>query len=297
MKSKRKLKILDGTSAVVRLSVLGLPSLLAGCTAESGLWGAEGPVAAAEKAHLSSIFWWMLLVALPVFLAVPVLLWRYRIGGRGRYRPDWDFSLPLELAIWAIPAVVVSVLGWNLWVETLRQDPYTPLPGGPPLQVQVVGYDWKWLFIYPGLGIASADALVLPAGRPVQFELTSASVLQSFMIPRLAGQIYAMPGMVTRLNLRADNPGRFDGFNTQYSGHDFPKQRFQARAVTQSDFDAWVGRVRAEGAPLDPAARARLAQRSVLARPEAFSQVPPDLFRQIVQATKSGRPSREVAEK
>src|SRR5699024_2803058 len=134
------------------------------------------------------------------------------------------------------------------------------------LRVQVIGYDWKWLFIYPDQGIATVGKLVMPAKRPVSLQLTSATVMQSFFIPALGSQIYAMGGMVTQLNLQADKSGRFLGENTMYNGKGFRAQRFSAVATTPSDFSKWVASVRARGTPLDAHILKIIARRSTRAQ-------------------------------
>ena len=84
------------------------------------------------------------------------------------------------------------------------RSPRRPLP----VEVQVVSLDWKWLFIYPAQRVASVNRLVIPAGVPVHFTLTSASVMNAFFIPDLGSMIYTMNRMATDLNLIADKPGR-----------------------------------------------------------------------------------------
>ncbi|SMF84600.1 cytochrome o ubiquinol oxidase subunit 2 [Tistlia consotensis] len=258
----------------------------------------QGPVAAAQRDHFYWVIGLVMIVVLPVVLATPILAWRYRYGARkAAYRPKWHFSWSLEIAIWGIPVAVVAALVWLLWVGTHALDPYKAVETGqPPLRVQVVGYDWKWLFIYPDQGIASVGELAFPVDRPLALRLTSATVMQSFFVPALGSQIYAMNGMVTRLHLAADRPGRFLGENTQYNGRGFHEQRFVARALPPADFAAWVARLRAQGAALGPAVAAALAERGSardLARAlglagegapvVGFRAVPPRLFEQIVE--------------
>ncbi|MGH8403779.1 MAG: ubiquinol oxidase subunit II, partial [Gammaproteobacteria bacterium] len=180
----------------------------------------QGPIAAAQRWH----FYWVLgimamLVAGPIFLLLPFFAWRYRYGNKSaRYTPKWKFSRLLEIMSWSGPIVIVAVLAFFVWRDSHKLDPYNPLVSNhAPLHVQVIGYDWKWLFIYPDQGIASIGMLALPVGRPVAMHLTSATVMQSFFIPALGSQIYAMGGMVTQLNLQATKPGRSLGENTMYN--------------------------------------------------------------------------------
>ncbi|MDN5874608.1 MAG: COX aromatic rich motif-containing protein [Sinobacteraceae bacterium] len=258
--------------------------LLAACGFdEHGFLTAAGPVAQAQREHFFSIIGWTLIVIVPLFVATPIVLWKYRFGRqRGAYRPNWSYSLLLEWLIWGLPLVIVGVLGWNLWQVSARLDPYDPIPSdNPALHIQVVGLDWKWLFIYPEQDVAVAGKLVLPVDRPIRFSLTSATVMQSFMIPRLGSQMYAMGGMISQLHLLAAEPGRYRGLNTQYNGKGFAKQQFTTHAVSSAEFKAWVHRLRS-GPSLDMAAYKQLAKPSVLEQPETYGGVAPGLFQQIV---------------
>lgn len=269
--------------AVAALALL----LLSGC-AEAGVLHPAGEVAARQKAHMTEIFLWMLVVIVPLFVALPVVAWRYRLGGRGRYAPRWNFSWTLEIVLWGVPLVVVCVLGWNLWRETSRMDPYDTLGTGEVLRIEAIAYDWKWLFVYREAGVASADRLVLPVGRPVELRLTSATALQAFSVPRLGGQIYAMPGMASRFNLRADKAGRFEGLNTQYNGAHFARQRFVAEAVAPDEFQDWIAAARA-APPLDAGAIAQLAEPGVLEAPRSFGSVAGDPFEETVKRLTAGK--------
>ena len=260
----------------------------------------QGPIAAAARDHFMLITAILLVfVALPVFAATIWFAWRYRYGAtRPRYTPKWMFSKPIEYFTWAGPIVIVAFLSVMVWRSAIALDPYAPIASSQPaLRVQVIGYDWKWLFIYPEQGVASLGTLALPAGRPVALELTSATVMQSFFIPALASQIYAMGGMVTQLNLQADQPGRFLGENTMYSGNGFHAQKFAAVAMTPADFDAWLGKVRGSGSALDATALAAIARPGTAAQlraalPQAaqtdgsvyLTNVKPTLFRDVVMA-------------
>ncbi|MBN8189752.1 hypothetical protein JF540_23985 [Salipiger thiooxidans] len=204
------------------------------------------------------------------------------------YAARWNFSWSLEIVLWGVPGAVVCVLGWNLWHETVKMDPYAPVGIGEVLQIDAIAYDWKWLFLYRDAGVASADRLVLPTGRPVELRLTSATALQAFSVPRLGGQIYAMPGMASRFNLRADVAGRFEGLNTQYNGPHFARQRFVAEAVPPRAFESWIDATRA-APPLNAEALARLAEPGVLEAPVAFGGIAGDPFRETVARLRAGK--------
>jgi cytochrome o ubiquinol oxidase subunit 2 len=287
-----------------RRAFLFLPLLFAGCTSEhSSFLNPQGPVAAAQRWHLFEVVALLLIVVLPVLVLTPLIAWRYRRRNEtSRYTPKWDSSWPLEVAIWGIPVAIVAVLALLLWRSTQQLDPYAPVQTDkPPLRVQVVGLDWKWLFIYPDERIASVGELAFPATRPLALELTTDSVMQSFFIPALGSQIYAMAGMVTKLHLRAYAPGRFMGENTQFNGKGFQKQRFIAAAMPPGNFKDWVQAVRAEGTPLDQASYRKLARQSTTeaayeelgtaTMPEGvlyFSDVPSALFATIVDKYRYG---------
>ena len=240
--------------------------LLAGCeVGRDSFIHPGGPVARAQRDH----FFWVIAITMiavaPVLVGVPLLLLRYRLRDRkADYEPNWDFSWPLEVACWGVPFAIITVLGVMLFHNTHRLDPYRRItPNGPAaLEVQVIGLDWKWLFVYPEHNIATVGEVAFPAGRDVRFSITSDTVMQSFAIRSLAGQIYAMPGMTTDLNVMAFAPGAHRGENMQFNGDYFATQKFDALAMTQGDFEVWVERVRASPVRLDARAYAVLSERS-----------------------------------
>ena len=242
---------------VVRWTLLGAGIvILAACGQGThlGFLSPQGPVAEAQRRHFfEAMAILVVFVAVPVFVLTPWFALRYRYRAtKSRYTPRWRFSWLLEITAWSGPVVIVALLAIIVWRDTHALDPYTPLASAAPvLRVQVIGYDWKWLFVYPNEGVASIGILALPAGRPVALELTSATVMQSFLIPALGGQIYAMGGMVTQLHLEAARPGRFMGENTMYNGDGFHQQQFTAVAMTPAMYDAWVSKVRETGIPLN----------------------------------------------
>lgn len=240
-----------------------------------------GPVAQAQLHHFGVIVAIMMLVLVPIFIAVPILIWRYRRGGNGAYRPKWDFNSAIESTIWGFPIVIVAILGVALWNYTFRYDPYQPL-GDNPLEVQVIALDWKFLFLYPEQGIATVDFLAIPEGRPVTLKLTSGTVMQSFMIPQLAGQIYTMAGMQTQLNLRADTAGHYVGRNTQYNGNGFHEQSFLTKAMVPSYFDQWVELQKARPNRLDWAGYEGLLKPSVINQPIIYGGFEPDLYTRVL---------------
>lgn len=233
----------------------------------------------------------MLVVVLPVILLTLAFAWWYRAGNRrAAYAPDWSYSGHVELVVWSIPTMVVILLGAVAWIGSHQLDPARALraPLGadsPPLRIEVVSMDWKWLFIYPDQQLASVNQLVVPAGTPVEFVLTSATVMDAFFVPQLGGQIYTMPGMATRLNLLADRPGDYPGLSSNFSGDGFSDMRFMLHAVPPAEFEQWLGRTRGAAPTLDAAAYAHLAADGRDNSVRTYSGVDPKLFENIVQQT------------
>ena len=210
-------------------------SVAGGCAAETGSFlDPQGPIAAAQLSNLYEVTAVTMIAVLPVLVLVPLILWRYRYkNSNAEYAPGWDESRTLDLFMWGIPFAIVAFLGVLLWRSTTLLDPYRPLdPAVEATRVQVVGLDWKWLFIYPDEGIATVGELAFPADVPLALELTSDTVMQSLIIGALGGQIYAMPGMQTQLNLSA------------------------------ADYADWLASVRQVAVSLDTTAYSTLAERS-----------------------------------
>ena len=271
---------------MTRALLFGACLLLAGCGLSTApIVDPKGPITLIERDLLFTAAGVMLIVLVPVWIMAIVFVRRYRAANRkAAYRPDWDFSLPIEFVVWSVPAAIVVTLGTLLWAHTHKLDPYRALDSGAaPLQVEVVAQDWKWLFIYPEQEIAVVNELVFPSGRPLSLRITSDTVMNSFFIPALGSQIYAMAGMQTRLNLLADEPGRFMGRNMQYSGDGFSQQYFEAISVSQEDFEAWVAKVKQSSEALDGAAYTALAEPSIKHPVTYYSAVEANLFDNIIE--------------
>ena len=277
MTRRRRRTALTAASATI-------PVLLGGCGALShGFLNPAGPVAAGERHLFIVVCCVLVFVVAPVLLLTPAIAWHYRLSNKeDAYRPKWAFNWPLEGFIWLPPIGIVVALAAILWTDTHKFDPYTPLKGAAPVRVQAVALDWKWLFIYPDEHIATVNQLDVPAGRPIHLDLTSGTVMQSLLLPQLAGQIYAMAGMSTQLNFAADRPGVYAGEDTQYNGHGFQNDKFEVVARPLADYARWVEQVRASGQPLDAAAYQRVAARSVQPTPLFFTTPPPGLYGHIV---------------
>jgi cytochrome o ubiquinol oxidase subunit 2 len=265
--------------------VLAVPLALGGCgLAEAPMLDPKGPVALMERDLLFTAFGLMLIVVIPVFVMTAGFVWHYRASNKNAvYTPDWGYSIWMDALVWLVPAALVLAIGSMVWSSTHQLDPYRPLASDqPPLEVQVVAQDWKWLFLYPEQKVAVVNELVFPSERPLRLRITSDTVMNSFLIPALGGQIFAMAGMETQLNLLADAPGQFRGRNMQYSGDGFADQHFQAIAATRDDFAAWVAKVRGAPAKLDAAAYEELAKPSERHPVTYYATFEPDLFERII---------------
>ena len=234
----------------------------------------------------------MLLIIVPVMLLTMLFAWRYRRGGPGSYDPDFDHSTGLELVIWTAPLLIIIVLGAITWSSTHLLDPFRPLsrltPGEsapnptPPLDVQVVAMDWKWLFIYPEQGVATINELALPVNRPVRFSMTAVSQMNTFDVPTMAGMIYAMPGMRSRLHAVLNQPGESWGQSGHYSGAGFADMRFRVRGLPQAAFDRWVAQTKASPSALGTATYLKLQHPSEKVPVMRFAAVQPDLFSRVL---------------
>ena len=273
---------------LLRWTAIGAAALLTSC-APAGILDPQGPIATAERLLLINSTAIMLVVVVPVILATLGCAWWYRAGNIHASRStDESYEGRVEFVVWSIPALTVILLGGVIWIGSHQLDPRAPIAGtSDPLRVDVVALDWKWLFIYPDKGVAAVNQLVIPAGTPIQFRLTSATVMNSFFVPQLGSQIYAMGGMTTHLNLMADRPGEFPGFSANYSGAGFPWMRFVVKSVPSGDFYAWVDQARSTGSALDDAGYAALAKPSRNVPPSMY-RADPNLFQRIVDQTNAG---------
>jgi cytochrome o ubiquinol oxidase subunit 2 len=198
----------------------------------------QGPIAAADKQILIDSIAIMLAIVLPTIAAIFAFAWYFRASNtRAFHWPDWEYSGRLELVVWSIPALTIILLGGVAWIGAHQLDPAKPVAGtGQGVTIEVVSLDWKWLFIYPDQRIASVNTLTVPVGAPLHFQLTSASVMNVFFIPQLGSMIYTMNGMVTRLELRADQVGNYQGLSAHFSGDGFPDMLFDVHVVSEPDF-------------------------------------------------------------
>ncbi|MES2532736.1 MAG: ubiquinol oxidase subunit II [Pseudomonadota bacterium] len=242
------------------LLMIPAAALLAGCSGV--VMNPSGDIAMQQRDLILISTVLMLLIIIPVIVLTFVFAWRYRKAANNPdYAPDWDHSTQLELVIWAAPLLIIIALGALTWISTHTLDPYRTLDrldaerempaDAKPLVVEVVALDWKWLFFYPEQGIATVNELAAPVDRPITFKITASTVMNSFFIPALAGQIYAMPGMETKLHAVINKPGEFEGFSANYSGAGFSGMRFKFHGLSDGDFDKWVANIKTQGSPLN----------------------------------------------
>jgi len=285
-----------------RCAVFLAPIILTAC--QPAVLDPQGSVGLSEKMILTDSLAIMLAIIIPTIAATFAFAWWFRASHlRASYLPDWAYSGRIELIVWSIPLLVIMLLGGVAWIGSHELDPAQPLTSStPPLEVQVVSLDWKWLFIYPRQGIASVNQLVVPAGRPVHFSLTSASVMNAFFIPQLGSMIYTMNGMTTQLNLQANTPGSFHGLSSHFSGDGFADMHFDVLALQAEQFNAWVEATHSSGPTLNPETYAALARQSMNIPPFTFRAADPGLFQQVVTqqlppgpGPRTGRPNPSVS--
>jgi cytochrome o ubiquinol oxidase subunit II len=257
--------------------------VLSGCGRLSVLSPA-GPVSGAERTLLFNALTIMLAIVVPTILSIVGFAFWFRAQNRrASYLPEWSYSGRLELLVWSIPALTVLFLGGIAWLGSHQLDPARPLDSRrPPLEIQVVALDWKWLFIYPHEGIATLNRVVAPAGVPLHFSITSATVLNVFFIPRLGSEIYGMYGMTTQLYLQADAPGVYPGLAAHFNGDGFSGMSFELEAVTPQAFTAWESATRGAERTLDESSYDGLRRQSMDLPPVSYGRVKPGLFQEIV---------------
>ncbi|QKJ86167.1 cytochrome o ubiquinol oxidase subunit II [Paramixta manurensis] len=269
---------------------LGILSLIAGTlllsACDSALLNPKGQVAMEQRSLILTAFGLMLIVVIPAVLMAVVFAWKYRASNtNAKYSPNWSHSNKVEAVVWTVPILIIVFLAILTWKSTHALEPSKPLASdAKPIEIDVVALDWKWLFIYPEQGIATVNQIAFPANTPVSFKITSNSVMNSFFIPTLGSQIYAMAGMQTQLHLIANEPGTFDGISANFSGRGFSGMKFKAIATPdKAAFDQWVAKAKQA-----PNTLTTMDDFEKLAAPsedhpvEYFSSANPELFKQVI---------------
>jgi len=260
----------------------GAVVLLSGCSME--VLNPKGDVGAQEKTLILVALGLMMLVVVPVIVMTLVFAWRYRASNtKATYAPKWAHSTAIEVVVWTIPGIIVAILGVLAWRTSHTLDPYKPLDSNvKPITVQAVSMDWKWLFIYPDYGVATVNELAFPVDTPVNFEITSDTVMNSFFIPQLGSQIYSMAGMDTKLHLIAREPGSYTGLSANFSGPGFSDMHFQAIATSAQGFADWIKQAKASPSALTAATYAELAKPSERNPVTYYGSVTPTMFNDII---------------
>ncbi len=243
----------------------------------------KGPIALKERNLLLLAVGLMLIVVIPVFVLTFLIVYKYRDGHHGKYKPDFDHSNLLEGIWWLIPTVLIVVLSVVTWNATHQLDPYKPISSNQPaLNVEVVALNWKWLFIYPQQHVASVNTLVIPVNRPVTFDITADAPMNSLWIPQLSGQIYAMPGMNTQLNIMATSVGNYYGSSANISGVGFAGMNFLTHAVMATNFNNWVSSAKSSNNDLNLIAYNKLSAPSSYYPVTLYSDPQTNLYTTII---------------
>lgn len=269
--------------SIFAIALTGLLTLLlSGC--DLAVLDPKGIIAADEKHLMIIALLLMLIVVLPAIILTFVLAIRYRASNtKAVYAPDWSHNSWLEAIWWFVPMVIIAVLATITWITSHRLDPYRPLVSNvKPITIEAVALQWRWLFIYPEQGIATINDVQFPVNTPVTFLITADAPMNSFQIPQLAGQIYAMAGMETKLHLIANEIGSFNGRSVSFSGAGFSGMTFVAKATTQADFDSWVKSVKQGQGALTMTTYGDIAKPTEDGAPQYFSSVGGDVFHDII---------------
>ena len=277
-RSRSNLRFQSGRFGLLAL----LATIISAC--DRGILDPVGPVGQAEKTILINSTAIMLAIVIPTMIATLAIAWWFRrSNSKATYLPDWEYSGAVEMVVWGIPLLTIMLLGGITWISSHDLEPSKPLVSTkPPLKVEVVSLDWKWLFIYPDQGIATVNQLVVPAETPVSYRLTSATVWNVFFVPQYGTMIYTMPRMTTRLNLQADRQGVYDGLSAHFSGDGFPGMQFKAEVLPADQFAMWAQGAHGRGGALDPTSYAELSKPSSYVKPKTYGAVAPGLFDAIV---------------
>ena len=270
--------------AVFLIVLVGLIALFLSNADSFAILNPKGEVADKQRNLIVLTSLMSILIVVPVFIMTFYFAWKYREDNKkAKYEPDWDHSAIAETVWWTVPLILILILAGITWQSSHELDPFKPLDSAKQqMTIQVVALDWKWLFIYPDQQIASLNYVQFPEQTPVRFEITSDAPMNSFWIPQLGGQIYAMSGMSTHLNLMADGPGTYRGSSANLSGRGFAGMRFEAESTSQAEFASWVAKARQSSSQLTQSEYDVLALPSENNAPAVFSYVDPRLYDTIV---------------
>jgi len=251
-----------------------------------------GEIGQGLKSLIFTAFGLMLIVVIPVIVMTILFAWKYRgTNLAAKYTPNWEHSNIIEIFVWAIPAVIILFLAILTWQTSHSYDPNKPIASEKEtMTIDAISLDWKWLFIYPDEGIATINEIAIPKDTPVHFRVTSGTVINSFMIPTLGSQIYAMAGMSNDVYLVGNETGTYRGRSTHYSGAGFSEMLFDAHVTSDADFQAWVDKVKQSPDTMTfPDDYEQVAKPSIANPVKYFSQVSPDFYGDLINSYKGGR--------
>ncbi len=272
--------------AIVVLVCIGViaASVLYISTHEIAVLEPKGLIGEKEAELIVTASLLMLIVVIPVFILTLIFAWKYREGNeKSTHAPNWEHNYIAECCWWGVPIIIILILAVTTWKSSHDLNPFKPLEGDrKSLAIQVVALDWKWLFIYPELGIATVNFVQFPEKTPINFSITSDAPMNSFWIPQLGGQIYAMPAMRSKLYLIANEVGSFRGVSANISGKGFAGMTFTAKASTEAEFEQWVGEVRSSSKELSWDSYRQLAKPSEYHPVEYYQLQEGDLFNRVL---------------
>ncbi|RNB85580.1 ubiquinol oxidase subunit II [Brevibacillus panacihumi] len=264
--------------------------MLAGCGSDYVVLNPKGPVAQTQYDLIMISIILCSIIIIPVIALTAFIVYRYRDtpNNKATYKPNWAHSTKLEVIWWSIPIVIIAILGYFTVRDTyaLKENPNKEVQ---PMVIQVTSLDWKWLFTYPEQNIATVNYLQIPAGVPVQFQISAEAPMNSFWVPELGGQIYAMAGMTTELYLQADHPGEFQGRGANFTGEGFAHMQFNVKATSQDEFDQWVKEVKGTTPAMSKEDYEQL-RKPGLSEVLTYSSFPEGLFEEIVSKYSHGHP-------
>ncbi len=279
MKNKYKVSLIT-----LLLALLGILSYLYFSHHTVAILQPRGPIALQERNLFLAALGLMLIIVIPVFFLTFYTVSKYKVGHTGKYKPDFDHSRLLEITWWIIPGILIIVLSFMTWRASYNLNPYKPIASKyPSLDIEVVALDWKWLFIYPRQGIAVVNHLVIPINRPVTFFITAEAPMNSLWIPQLSGQIYAMAGMSTELNIMATSKGNYYGSSANLSGTGFAGMHFETQAITPANFNNWVKQTKHSKLTLTYATYNKLDKNSINNPISYYKDPEPNLYTWIIK--------------
>lgn len=282
---KHKISIILKIAVIVFVILTGIIAIVkyVGRT-HPAMFNPHGVIAIAQRNLIITAVGIMLLVAIPTLTLTFFVAWKYRAGQTdARYAPNWDHNIEIDFVRWAIPLLTIVILSGLTWKTSHALDPFKPIDApAKPITIEVIALNWKWLFVYPAQNLATVNYVEFPSNTPVEFDLTSDAPMNSFWIPQLGGQMYAMAGMKTKLNLMADTTGEFAGSAAEINGKGFADMQFTAKSVSQSEFSAWVFSIHAHSPSLTAAGYDQLAKPSVNNPQTSYSSAPPNLFDSVI---------------